>query len=120
VSGDIHEIGKDLVKLLLRCHGFLVEDLGVDVAPADFLARSLEKNPDVVAMSGLLTITQESMRETVELLRRGWPSERPRITTVIGGGFIDDKVLNYVGADYWAADAMAGVKICQQVVGRRG
>ncbi len=118
VQGDIHDIGKNLLLALLRCHGFDVQDLGVDVSPERFVQRTQVARPDVVGLSGLLTTTYDVMRETVQLLRRPLVPEAQPLAIMIGGGLINDQVCEYVGADFWAADAMEGVRFCQGVVGR--
>jgi methanogenic corrinoid protein MtbC1 len=119
VQGDIHDLGKNLVNVLLRCHGFAVHDLRVDVAPADFVTATRELQPDIVGLSGLVTVSHESMRETVTLLRslknEGW--QVPPI--MIGGGMIDEHVCRYVEADYWVTDAMSGVHLCQRLMEER-
>jgi methanogenic corrinoid protein MtbC1 len=119
VQGDIHDIGKDVFSMLLACHGFSVQDLGVDVDPAAFVQATLERKPDVVALSGLLTSSYDSMRATVARLREataGWPSPP---TVIIGGGRIDDEICRYVGADHWTDQAMVGVHLCERIIEHR-
>lgn len=116
VQGDLHDIGKDLVKILLRCYGFTVVDLGVDVPPETFLKRALELKPQIVAMSGLLTLSHEAMRKTIALLKAESGDDLPRHSVLIGGSYIDDRVCQFVGADYWGASAVDGLHICQQIV----
>ncbi|MHB0979386.1 MAG: cobalamin B12-binding domain-containing protein [Thermoleophilia bacterium] len=115
VGGDIHDIGKNIVATALRSFGFTVEDLGVDVAPARFLERALDFGPDVVGLSGLVTSSYQSMKDTVELLRRHEAEAGGHVPVVIGGGLIDEEVRRYVGADSWTTDAMEGVRICQRL-----
>jgi methanogenic corrinoid protein MtbC1 len=115
-QGDIHDLGKNLLAILLRCHGFTVHDLGVDVAPADFAAALARLRPDIIGISGILTVAFDSMRETIELLRASLPEGRPLPPTIIGGGMIDEKVRVYVGADYWATDAISGVRLCEELI----
>jgi len=119
VSGDIHDIGKNMLGMLLTCYGFTVIDLGVDVPPAEFSAKAVESKPDIVGLSGLITASFEMMRETVLMLRQ--ESEKHKLTfpILIGGGMIDDQVCQYVGADYWLKDAMAGVRLCQSLLADR-
>jgi methanogenic corrinoid protein MtbC1 len=116
VSGDIHDIGKNMVGMLLACHGFTVIDLGVDVPPAEFAAKALEIKPDIVGLSGLITSSFESMRATVTVLRAEADKHRLAFPIVIGGGMIDEQVSRYVGADYWVNDAMSGVRLCQRLM----
>ena len=70
VSGDIHDIGKNMLGMLLTCYGFTVIDLGVDVPPVEFSAKAVESKPDIVGLSGLITASFEMMRETVLMLRQ--------------------------------------------------
>ena len=118
VQGDIHDIGKDMVGMLLTCHGFTVIDLGVDVPPAEFVEQALKHKPDIVGLSGVLSASFEKMRETVDLLR-GVQQDGAPIPIIIGGGIIDDQICQYVGADYWVADAMSGVHLCQKLMADR-
>jgi len=119
VQGDIHDIGKNLVSMLLTCYGFMVTDLGVDVPPAEVVARVSEVPPDVVGLSGLLTTSYETMRETIALLRAEAQLKHLSLPIIIGGGMINDEVCRYVGADHWVPDAMTGVRLCQQLTSGR-
>jgi len=112
VKGDIHDMGKNIVNMLLSCHEFSVYDLGVDVPPAEFAKRAREMQSDIVGLSGLLTSSYDSMRETVALLR----AEGTQAPIIIGGGQLNEEVCLYVGADYWTTDAVAGVELCQRLV----
>jgi len=112
VEGDIHDLGKNIFNMLLGVRSFAVYDLGVNVPPAVFADQVDELQPDIVGLSGLLTSSYDSMRETVELLR----SRGLRAPIIIGGGQISEEVCRYVGADYWTTDAVAGVEICQRLM----
>jgi methanogenic corrinoid protein MtbC1 len=112
VEGDIHDLGKSIVNMLLGVRSFAVYDLGVNVPPAVFADQVDELQPDIVGLSGLLTNSYDSMGETVELLR----SRGLRAPIIIGGGQISEEVCRYVGADYWTTDAVAGVEICQRIM----
>lgn len=116
VSGDIHDIGKNMVGMLLTCYGFTVIDLGVDIPPAEFAATAIEIKPDIVGLSGLITASFEMMKETVTVLRAEAAKNQLSFPILIGGGMIDDQVCQYVGADYWLKDAMAGVRLCQSLL----
>ena len=118
VQGDIHDMGKNLVAALLRCHGFRVLDLGVDVTPAEFARQVLTLRPDVVGLSGLLTTSHAPMREVVQLLRTSVSPDRQPKAIIIGGSTVNEAACRFVGADFWASDAMHGVRLCQQVVSR--
>jgi len=115
VQGDIHDIGKNLVVMMFRCHGFEVLDLGVDVPPENFLEQAREFKPDIVAMSALLTTVHEAIRETIRLLHENYDDPEDKCRTIVGGGFMNDQVCQYVGADCWARDAMTGIRYCQKL-----
>jgi methylmalonyl-CoA mutase cobalamin-binding domain/chain len=119
VQGDIHDIGKDMVGMLLACHGFTVIDLGVDVPPDEFVKQVSEQKPDIVGLSGVLSSSYETMRETVNVLRERARQDGRTFPIIIGGGTVDDQVCRYVGADYWVADAMSGVHLCQKLRGEK-
>ncbi len=114
VEGDVHDVGKNIVITMLEAAGFEVVDLGVDVPPEEFVEAVKQHAPDIVGLSGLLTSIIESMKKTVETLRRA--GLRQKVAVVIGGSQIDEYVKEYVGADAWANDAATGVKICKQLV----
>ena len=115
VEGDIHYIGKDIIKVLLRCYGFTVFDLGVDVPSREFLAKALDFRPAIVGLSCLLDSALENMRATIDLLRRE-AGQGGAIPSFIIGGYVDERVCRYVAADVWATDAMTGVRLCQQLI----
>ena len=116
VSGDIHDIGKNILGMLLSCHGFFVIDLGIDVPPMDFAKKAVETRPDIVGLSGLITASFGMMKDTVSLLRAEAETNGLSFPIIIGGGLIDEQVCRYVGADYWTADAMEGVRLCQRLM----
>ena len=116
VQGDIHDIGKDMVGMLLTCFGFTVIDLGVDVAPGVFVEQVALHQPDVVGLSGVLSASHAVMRETVDLLRAHAQQTGRQVPIIIGGGMIDDQINQFVGADYWVPDAMSGVHLCQKLI----
>jgi methanogenic corrinoid protein MtbC1 len=116
VKNDIHDLGKNIVKMLFTCHGFTVHDLGVDVSPGEFVSEASKLKPDIIGLSGLITAAYDSMKETIALLKQEtdkWP-KKPYI--IIGGSQIDEPVSHLVGTDYWANEADAGVKICKQLL----
>ena len=115
VAGDIHDLGKNMFGMLLACYGFDVVDLGVDVPPAEFAAKVVETKPDFVGLSGLITASYEKMKETVAMLRSESRKHKISFPIIIGGGFIDDQICQYVEADYWMPDAMAGVRLCEEL-----
>lgn len=115
VKGDIHDLGKNIVNMLLSCHRFAVYDLGVDVSPDTFVEQAARLQPDIVGLSGLLTSAYDAMRETVALLR----SEGYLGPIIIGGGQVSAEVCEYVGADYWTTDGVAGTELCQRLIAEK-
>jgi methanogenic corrinoid protein MtbC1 len=120
VQGDIHDIGKNNLSLLLTCYGFTVYDLGVDVPPEEFLAQAVQTRPDIIGLSGLLTSSYDSMRATTQLIRASTDPWLLAIPIVIGGNQLNEQVCQYVGADAWVTDAMSGVRLCQRLIVERG
>jgi len=112
VKGDIHDIGKDIVGFMLDVNGFEVYDLGIDVAPEAFVNKVREVQPQVVALSGFLTLSYDSMKETVEALKAA--GLRDKVKVMVGGGTVDQQVCTYAGADAFGADAMAAVALAKQ------
>ena len=112
VKGDIHDIGKDLVVFMLDVNGFEVHDLGVDVPAKKFVDQVAAIKPDVVALSGFLTVTFAAMKQTIEAIRAAGLRESVKI--MIGGGTIDDHVRVFAGADAFGKDAMAAVALAKQ------
>lgn len=116
VQGDIHDIGKNIQSMLLRCYGFTVYDLGIDVSPSTFVAQAATVKPDIVGLSGLLTSSYDAMCDTITLFRRDPDHTLGSIPIIIGGLSINDQVCHYVGADYWIVNAMDGVRLCQRLL----
>ena len=119
VSGDIHDIGKNILGMLLSCYEFTVIDMGVDVPPTRFAQKAIEVKPDIVGLSGLITASFEMMKETITVLREQAAAQRVSFPIIIGGSMIDEQVCRYVGADYWEKDAMSGVRLCQELMARK-
>jgi 5-methyltetrahydrofolate--homocysteine methyltransferase len=115
VEGDIHDIGKNIVIFLLEANGFQVRDIGINQKPAKFVEAIKEFQPKVVGMSGLLTLAFDSMKKTVQAIEEAGLRKAVRI--VIGGGVVTEKIKDYSGADAYAPDAMAGVRLCKQWIG---
>jgi len=107
VESDIHDLGKNMFKLLLSCYKLTVYDLGVDVTPEEFLRQAKKLQPDILGLSGLITKAYDSMRETIRLFRQ----EGYQIPIVIGGSQLSEEVFRYTGADYWVNEADVGVKL---------
>jgi len=119
IAGDIHDIGKNLFKDLLECHGFTVMDLGVDVPPAEFVRAYMEFKPHLVAASALITDSFPHLRELVSLFEAATRDTGERPLIIIGGGQVDERVWRTTGSDYWAADAFAGLRLCQKITAER-
>jgi methanogenic corrinoid protein MtbC1 len=118
VQADIHDLGKTVFGTALQSYGFEVIDLGVDVPGERFLEEIGRSHPDVVCLSGLILAAFDSMRSTTKLIRSHERELGYRPPIVIGGGTVDGEICGYVGADSWSTDAMEGVRICQELVGR--
>jgi methanogenic corrinoid protein MtbC1 len=116
VKGDIHDIGKNSLSMLLNSYGFTVHDLGVDVSPVEFLLAAIQIKPDIIGLSGLITSSFEAMKETIHLIRVSGESEVSSLPIIIGGYMLTEQVSQYIKADYWVNDAMTGVRICQQLL----
>jgi 5-methyltetrahydrofolate--homocysteine methyltransferase len=117
VKGDIHDIGKNIVTFMLDANGFEVRDLGVDVPPQKFVEAIRDFGPQVVGLSGFLTLAFEAMKETVEAIKAA--GLRDGVKIMIGGGQINDKIQVYAGADAYGKDAVAGVSLAKKWVGAR-
>ena len=113
VKGDIHDIGKNIVVTLLRNAGFRTVDLGVDVSADRFVESLKETGARVLALSCLLNLAIQEMKNVVEALTAA--GIRDQVKVVIGGQPIDEKICEYVRADYYGADAPAGVKLCREI-----
>ena len=103
VKGDLHDIGKNLVKLMLEGRGFEVIDLGVDVAPETFVKTAVEQNCDVIGCSALLTTTMGAMGEVVRLAEEA--GIRDKVKIMVGGAPVDQRFCDSIGADAYTRDA---------------
>jgi len=112
VKGDIHNIGKDIVGTLLTAAGFEVYDLGIDIAPSVFTDKLVETGAPILGMSGLLTPSFESMKETVKAVEEA--GLRDKVKIIVGGGIMTEQVGKYVGADACTNDASEGVEMCKK------
>jgi 5-methyltetrahydrofolate--homocysteine methyltransferase len=117
VKGDIHDIGKDIVNFMLDVNGFQVKDLGVDVPVEKFVEEIKAYKPDVVALSGFLTLAYTSMKETVEAITAA--GLRQQVKIMIGGGTMDQQICAYAGADAFGKDAMAAVTLAKEWTGAK-
>jgi trimethylamine corrinoid protein len=115
VAGDIHDIGKDLVVLMLDVAGFDVIDLGIDVPIDRFIETIRQSGSKVVGLSGFLTLAYDSMKATIDAIRES--GLRDQVKIMIGGGQVDDSVKTYTGADAYGRDAVEAVKLAQSWIG---
>ena len=115
VRGDIHDIGKDIVGFVLDVNGFEVTDLGINVPEDRFVEAVREKKPQILALSGFLSLAFDTMKSTIEALEQA--GLREGLMVIIGGGQIDNIVRDFVGADAYGDDAMAALRIAKETVG---
>ena len=115
VKGDLHDIGKNLVKMMLEGAGFEMIDLGTDADPADFVAAVREHQPHLVGMSALLTTTMVQMKSTIEALEEA--GLRDSIKIMVGGAPVTAAFAEEIGADGYAPDAATAVDIARSLVG---
>jgi len=111
VAGDIHDIGKDVVKFMLDANGFDVLDLGVDVPADKFVESMKEYKPEVLALSGFLTLTFDAMKEIIQKIKDAGLRESVKI--MIGGGTVDERIVDYVGADAYGESAVDAVNLAK-------
>ena len=111
VEGDIHDIGKNIVCLLLENYGFRVIDLGRDIKPEEIVTAAIENNAAIVGLSALMTTTVPAMEETIKLLRE----KAPACKIMVGGAVLTESYAKRIGADHYAPDAMDGVRYAESV-----
>lgn len=115
VHGDLHDIGKDIVTFMLEINGFKVVDLGIDVPISDFIDAIKEHQPEVVGLSGFLTLAFDAMKETVDAIEQA--DLRSPLKIMIGGGQIDESIKKHTGADAYGLNAMDAVNLCRDWMG---
>ena len=113
VKGDIHDIGKNIVKVMLENYGYTVIDLGKDVAPEKIVDAALKYDAKMVGLSALMTTTVGAMEETIRQLRIAAPA----VKVMVGGAVLTQEYADQIGADYYAKDAMEGVRVADLVFG---
>ena len=112
VKGDIHDIGKNIVKVLLENYSFDVIDLGKDVPPEIIAERAVKEDVRLVGLSALMTTTVVSMEDTIRLLRK----EKPDCKVMVGGAVLNQEYADMIGADFYGKDAMQSVYYAQKVL----
>ena len=114
VAGDLHDIGKNLVIMILGSSGFNVIDLGVDVSVERFVDAVKEYNPQIIGMSALLTTTMPAMKDVIQALEE--EGLRKNVKIIIGGAPLSESFSDQIGADGYAADAMIAKELCEKLV----
>ena len=114
VKGDLHDIGKNLVAMMLKGAGFEVTDLGVDVEASVFVGKAEEMGADVIVMSALLTKTMPNMKDTIDLLTE--KKLRDKYIVMVGGAPVNDAFAKQIGADYYTPDAATCAEVAKQAV----
>ena len=117
VKGDLHDIGKNLVAMMLKGAGFEVKDIGVDVAPEAFIEAAEEIGADVVCMSALLTTTMPNMQATLDLMKE--KGVRDKYIVMVGGAPVNEKFAQQIGADYYTPDAATCAEVARKAVTER-
>ena len=115
VKGDLHDIGKNLVRMMIEGGGFEVIDLGVDVSPDGFVDAVREHQPDIIGLSALLTTTMTNMKAVIEALEEA--GLRDSVKVMIGGAPVTDAYAQEIGADGYAPDAATAVDIARELMG---
>jgi 5-methyltetrahydrofolate--homocysteine methyltransferase len=115
VKGDLHDIGKNLVSIMVEGAGFEVVDCGVDVSPEQFVKAAQDSDADVIGLSALLTTTMPSMKGTIEALEEA--GMRDKVKVVIGGAPVTQKYADEIGADGYGRDAAAAANLVKELVG---
>lgn len=115
VKGDLHDIGKNLVAMMLEGAGYEILDLGVDVTPEQYLEAIQNESVDVVALSALLTTTMPSMKATLDVLEGA--GVREQVKVIVGGAPVTDEYAQQIGADGYSPDASQAVRVTNQLLG---
>ncbi|MBT3269245.1 corrinoid protein [Candidatus Poribacteria bacterium] len=113
VRGDLHDIGKNLVAMMLEGAGFAIMDLGIDVTPEQFV-QAVKDGADMIALSALLTTTMPAMKDTVEALDAA--GIRDQVKVIIGGAPVTETYANEIGADGYGPDAASGAELARELV----
>jgi len=116
VAGDLHDIGKNLVGMMMESGGMTVVNMGVDISTDKFAAAVREHKPDVLAMSALLTTTMLAMKDTIELLKE--EGLRDSVKVIVGGAPVTADFANEIGADGWAPDAASAKDLAVELAGK--
>ena len=116
VSGDMHDIGKNIMITLLKSEGYQVIDLGIDVNADTFLKVVQENNPNVLGLSGLLTTSKEPMKKVITLVKNNYNND---LMIIVGGVPINEEWIEEVGADHGVINAVTGLKVINEALGNK-
>jgi len=111
VKGDLHDIGKNLVRIMMESSGLDVIDVGIDISPEKFMDAIRKHNPDILAMSALLTTTMANMKSTIDVLVQ--EGLRDKVKVIVGGAPVSQEFADTIGADGFAADAASASDLCK-------
>ncbi|MDD3839283.1 MAG: corrinoid protein [Clostridia bacterium] len=114
VKGDLHDIGKNLVAMMLKGAGFEVKDLGIDVSPEKFVDAVKDTGADILAMSALLTTTMPAMKETIEAVKEA--GMRDKVKIMVGGAPVTQNFADEIGADGYSADAASAAELAKELI----
>ncbi|NQT46221.1 MAG: corrinoid protein [Candidatus Omnitrophica bacterium] len=116
VKGDLHDIGKNLVAMMLKGAGFQIFDLGIDISPEKFVEAANERGAQLIAISSLLTTSMPSMRTAIDILKKS--DTRNKIKTIVGGAPVTQGFADEIGADGYAKDAASAVDKAKELLGK--
>lgn len=116
VKGDLHDIGKNLITLILRSRGFEVIDLGIDVHEEQFVSAVREHEPEVLGMSSLLTTTMTGMKDVINALTEA--GLRDRVKVIVGGAPVNQEFASQIGADYYSRDAGTTAVLLKEIIAK--
>ncbi len=114
VEGDLHDIGKNLVRIMMESSGIEVTDIGVDISPDKFVDAVQTYNPQILALSALLTTTMPALKTTIEAVEAA--GMRDELKIIVGGAPVTQEYANSIGADGYAPDAASAADLCKEIV----
>lgn len=117
VQGDLHDIGKNLVTMMLKGAGFEVYDIGVDAEPQEFIDKAEEVSADIIGMSALLTTTMANMQDVIELMKE--KGVRDKYAVMVGGAPVNEVFAKNIGADYYTEDASSCAEVAKQIIAQK-
>ena len=118
VKGDVHDLGKEIVGIMLKSRGFTVHDLGVDVPPERFVQAVKDHEPDVIGLSALITTTMPGMGNVIDALEEA--GVRSRVKVMVGGAPVTQEFATSIGADGYGADASQAAELARELIGTTG